>query len=124
MRILKVLYVCWIIFWGLACILGSVMGEWGYREVNEIFNTMLFLYFLLCLFPLLPYFYYLIYEKTKSKNIFVAVYYYLLLFVAIWLKENNNNASFYSIGIIIHIVTFVMIYKSKRSSNEASNQQP
>ena len=83
MRILKVLYVCWIIFWGLACILGSVMGEWGYREVNEIFNTMLFLYFLLCLFPLLPYFYYLIYEKTKSKNIFVAVCCYLLLFVAI-----------------------------------------
>lgn len=85
MRILKILYVCWIIFWGLACILGSVMGEWGYREVNEIFNTMLFLYFLLCLFPLLPYLYYLIYEKANStKNIFVAVCCYLLLFITIY----------------------------------------
>ena len=117
MRILKVLYVCWIIFWGLACILGSVMGHWGYREVNEIFNTMLFLYFLLCLFPLLPYFYYLIYEKANStKNIFVAIVCYCLpLFL---IKDNI----YFILAIIIHTLTFIVIYRDKRSLNETSSQ--
>ncbi|MBR2111921.1 MAG: hypothetical protein IJ950_03085, partial [Helicobacter sp.] len=71
MRILKVLYVCWIIFWGLACILGFFVGH------NATFAKMLYVFVLVCLFPLLPYFYYLIYEKTKSKNIFVAICCYL-----------------------------------------------
>ena len=77
MRILKVLYVYWIIFWGLACILGFFVGH------NATFAKMLYVFVLVCLFPLLPYFYYLIYEKTKSKNIFVAICCYSSLFVAI-----------------------------------------
>ena len=112
MRILKILYIIWIVLWAIGfAIFTPIVHNLNF----SVFLEILFGFVLLCLFPLLPYLYYLIYEKANStKNIFVAI----------WLKENNNNASFYSIGIIIHIVTFVMIYKSKRSSNEASNQQP
>ncbi|EOJ7741858.1 hypothetical protein ACM4RC_001936, partial [Campylobacter coli] len=65
--ILKNLYIIWIIIWGFGAILGYYMGY------DATFTKMFFFLVILYLFPLLPYFYYLIYKKARNtKNIFVA----------------------------------------------------
>ena len=120
MRALKFLYIVWMVFWGFACILGVAIGDYN----DDVILALLRLYLLLCLFPLLPYFYYLIYEKTKSKNIFVAICCYLLLFVIvccylllfiIMLIHDNVNIIYLILAIIIHTVTFSIIYWIKRA---------
>ncbi|EAK5578594.1 hypothetical protein CK565_08260 [Campylobacter lari] len=78
MIILKNLYIFWIIIWGFGAILGY------YMAYDATFTKMFFFLVILYLFPLLPYFYYLIYKKArKTKNIFVVICCYLLLFVVI-----------------------------------------
>ncbi len=111
------LYICWIIFCGLVCIIGGAMGH------NATFEGVLYSFFLLCLFPFLPYFYYLVYEKTKTaKNIFIVICCYLLLFIIICcylllstIVRADQIILFYA-GIIMHVITFIIIYKNKRQS--------
>ncbi len=112
------LYICWIIFCGLVCIIGGAMGH------NATFEGVLYSFFLLCLFPFLPYFYYLVYEKTKTaKNIFIVICCYLLLFIIIiccylllsTIVRADQIILFYA-GIIMHVITFIIIYKNKRQS--------
>ena len=101
------LYICWIIFCGLVCIIGGAMGH------NATFEGVLYSFFLLCLFPFLPYFYYLVYEKTKTaKNIFIIICCYLLLSTIV---RADQIILFYA-GIIMHVITFIIIYKNKRQS--------
>lgn len=128
MEVLKVLYFTWVILWGFGCILGYFGGY------NATFAGMLCVFVLLCLFPLLPYFYYLIYKKAKeAKNIFIAICYYLILFIIfccyvflvilVYLNyQRNEEVLFYLSGIIIHIIIFVAIYIIKRKSNESSSR--
>ena len=112
MRALKFLYIVWMVFWGFFIIFGAAFGHHGYND--NVILTALYLYLFLCLFPLLPYFYYLIYEKTKSKNIFVAICCYLLLFI-IMLIADDVNIIYFILAIIIHTVTFSIIYWIKRA---------
>ncbi|EAK9928659.1 hypothetical protein A0X74_09030 [Campylobacter jejuni] len=71
MKILKSLYIIWIIIWGFGAILGYSMAY------KATFTEMIFFLVVLYLFPLLPYFYYLIYKKArKAKNTFVIICYY------------------------------------------------
>ena len=127
MKLLKILYICWMVFWGLACLLGIFMGHWGYKTSGEILIEMLFLYFALCLFPLLPYFYYLIYAKTRTKNIFVAIFCYCLLFIIIccyllcfvvMVLNKTEDIIYLIVAIIVHIVTFSIIYMEKGTYDE------
>ena len=122
MRTLKFLYIVWMVFWGFFIIFGVAFGHHGYND--NVILTALYLYLFLCLFPLLPYFYYLIFGKTKSKNIFVAICCYLLLFVdiccylllfIIMLIADDINIIYFILAIIIHTVTFSIIYWIKRA---------
>ncbi|HEA8050568.1 TPA: hypothetical protein RXM66_001841 [Campylobacter jejuni] len=114
MIILKNLYIIWIIIWGFGAILGYYMGY------DATFTKMFFFLVILYLFPLLPYFYYLIYKKARNtKNIFIAIYCYLLLLL---INRNNSNFELYLIIIVIHIIIFAIIYLIKRNKNENSNQ--
>ena len=119
MKLLKILYICWMVFWGLACLLGIFMGHWGYRTSGEILIEMLFLYFALCLFPLLPYFYYLIYAKTRTKNIFVALFCYCLFFVVLahyfsFIYSSDRFLEFFIIVTSYKIICIaIILYKFK-----------
>ncbi|ARJ56093.1 hypothetical protein CCUN_1092 [Campylobacter cuniculorum DSM 23162 = LMG 24588] len=112
MRTLKFLYIVWMVFWGFFTIFGVAFGHHGYND--NVILTALYLYLFLCLFPLLPYFYYLIFGKTKSKNILVAICCYLLLFI-IMLIADDINIIYFILAIIIHTVTFSIIYWIKRA---------
>lgn len=80
MRILKILYIIWIVLWAIGfAIFTPIVHNLNF----SVFLEILFGFVLLCLFPLLPYLYYLIYEKANStKNIFVAIVCYCLLLSA------------------------------------------
>ena len=80
---------------------------------NATFEGVLYSFFLLCLFPFLPYFYYLVYEKTKTaKILFIIICCYLLLSTIV---RADQIILFYA-GIIMHVITFIIIYKNKRQS--------
>lgn len=114
MRILKILYIIWIVLWAIGfAIFTPIVHNLNF----SVFLEILFGFVLLCLFPLLPYLYYLIYEKANStKNIFVAIVCYCLpLFL---IKDNI----YFILAIIIHTLTFIVIYRDKRSLNETSSQ--
>lgn len=62
MRILKILYICWIVFWAFGCILGGVMGY------NATFGGILYIYF-----------YYKIFISLDSSNNFIRIQNYFLI---------------------------------------------
>ncbi|BDB64016.1 hypothetical protein T36_0463 [Helicobacter cinaedi] len=124
MRILKILYIIWIVFWAIGfAIFTPIVHNLNF----SVFLEILFGFVLLCLFPLLPYFYYLIYEKANSaKNIFVIAGCYLSLFAIIccyclplFLIKDNI---YFILAIIMHTSIFIIIYRDKRSLNETSSQ--
>ncbi|MWV62939.1 hypothetical protein DCO58_01515 [Helicobacter saguini] len=118
MKTLKIFYICWVMFWGLGCVIGGAMGH------NATFLGMLYLFFLLILMPLFPYFFYLIYEKiNKAKRLFFVVVLYLLLLLCVILyyfilffEFHSDSFLFYLINTIVCIAIFIIIYKNKRQS--------
>lgn len=75
MQFLKILYICWVVFWAFGCILGGVMGH------NATFGGMLYVFLLLIFLPLLPYFLYLLHNKIiQAKNALNRLFFYLTFF--------------------------------------------
>lgn len=114
MKILKSLYIIWMIFWGFGAILGYYMGY------DATFTKTFFFLVILYLFPLLPYLHYLIFEKTKNKNIFISICYYLLLFVItayyftlIYSCGTNFLTFFIMITLYMIICSAIILWKFK-----------
>ncbi len=126
MKPLRIIYIVWLVFGTILSLYGFFYAVFSNKSFWESFSLAISFFLLFSILPLLPYFYYLIYDKArKIKNLFVAICCYLLLFVAICccyllLLIITRDIVIYSIGVVIHIITFIIIYMDKK--DETSNQ--
>ncbi|WP_187231927.1 hypothetical protein [Campylobacter helveticus] len=98
MKVLKSLYIIWVVFWGIILLYGSL---YAYFSDMEFFGDMLKSSFFIYSYPLLPYLSYLVLKKViESKNIFI--YFYLFLFIA-------GSFLNYMIALGIYTLSFLII---------------
>ncbi|PAU99237.1 hypothetical protein [Helicobacter sp. TUL] len=99
MQFLKILYICWVVFWAFGCILGGVMA---YDDGK--LGVVVFLFVILVAIPLFIYAssILLIYTFKKSKILFSLTF--IILFavygvLCLYLTQNNT----------IITITFIML---------------
>lgn len=99
MQFLKILYICWVVFWAFGCILGGIMA---YDDGK--LGVVVFLFVILVAIPLFIYAssILLIYTFKKSKIIFSLLFIILFIIYGIlclYLTQNNT----------IITITFIML---------------
>ncbi|MCR2055574.1 hypothetical protein CHLV4139_08770 [Campylobacter helveticus] len=115
MKPLRIIYIVWLVFGTILSLYGFFYMIFSDKSFLESFSLAILILLIFSILPLLPYFYYLIYDKArKIKNLFVAICCYLLLLII------TRDIVIYSIGVVIHIITFIIIYMDKK--DETSNQ--
>lgn len=108
MKILKILYIIWAVFWGIILLYGSL---YAYFSNIKFFGDMLKIAFFIYSYPLLPYLSYLIIKEViKSKNIFI--YFYLFLFMLFYFYLFffiSGDFLNYIIALGIYTISFLAI---------------
>ena len=80
MKPLRIIYIVWLVFGTILSLYGFFYMIFSDKSFLESFSLAILILLIFSILPLLPYFYYLIYDKArKTKNIFVVICCYLLL---------------------------------------------
>lgn len=101
MQILKILYICWLIFWALGCIL---VGAIAYDDGR--LGNVVFVFVILATMPFLLYVSSILLIKTfkKSKILFSLLFLILLAMYIILCLDSKENIAYCVTFIILHII--------------------
>ncbi len=96
MKVLRIIYIVWLVFGTILSLYGFFYAVFSNKSFWESFSLAILILLLFSILPLLPYFYYLIYDKArKIKNLFVAICLHFLLFFLNILKSSEFFRIFY-----------------------------
>ena len=107
MQILKILYICWVVFWAFGCILGGIMA---YDDGK--LGVVVFLFVILVAIPLFIYAssILLIYTFKKSKILFSLTFIILfVVYIVLYLGSPIKDIIFESILLVILYITIILV---------------